>query len=77
MLNPLTHLVHLMTFDLSGTFLIDLDSSSDVNLQPFKSESPLKTSADDPDTDIQLNKDQDTHSREQLLSEHNKGPDII
>ena len=63
--------------DLSDTFLIDLDGSSDVNSQPFKSDSQLKTNADDPNTDTQLNHDQDTLSREQLLSEQNKDPDII
>jgi hypothetical protein len=55
--------------DLSNTFQIDLDGSSDVNSQPFMIESPLKTSADNPHTDIQLNHDQDTLSQEQLLSE--------
>jgi hypothetical protein len=63
--------------DFSDTFLIDLDCSSDVISQPFKSDSPLKTSADDPNTDIQLNHDQGTLSREQLLSEQNKDLDII
>jgi hypothetical protein len=63
--------------DLSDPFLIDLDGSSDVNSQPFKSESPLKISADDPNTDIHLYQDQDTLCQEQLLSEQNKDPDII
>lgn len=64
-------------FDLSDSFLIDLDDSSDVNSQPFTSESPLQTGADDTHTDIPLNQDQDPLSREQLLSEQNKDPDII
>jgi hypothetical protein len=64
-------------FGLSDTFLIDLDGSSDVTSQPFKSESVLKTSAEETNTDIQLNHDQDTLIREQLLSEQNKDPDII
>ena len=45
-------------FDLSDSFLIDLDDSSDVNSQPFKDESPLKTSADDTNTDIPLNQNE-------------------
>jgi hypothetical protein len=45
--------------------------------QPFNSESSLKTSIDDTTTDIQLKQDQDILSREQLLSEQNKDPDII
>jgi hypothetical protein len=40
-------------------------------------DSPLKTNADDPNTDIPLNQDQYTLSREQLLSEQNKDPDTI
>jgi hypothetical protein len=63
-------------FDLSDTFLIDLDGSSGANSQPFKSDYPLKTCADDPNTDIQLNHDQDTLSREKFLSEQNKDPNI-
>jgi hypothetical protein len=56
-------------FDLCDTFLIDLDGNSNVTTQPFKSESPLKTSAEDTNTYtcIQLNHDQNNVSREQLL----------
>jgi hypothetical protein len=57
---------------VSDTFVIDLDGSSDANAQLFKSESPMETSADDPNTKIQLNQDQNTLSRKQLLSEQNK-----
>jgi hypothetical protein len=39
--------------DLCDTFPIDLDDSSDVNLQSFKNESPLQISTDDPNIDIQ------------------------
>jgi hypothetical protein len=77
MFDPLTQLVHLITLIFIDTFLIDLDGGLDANSQPFKSEYPLKTNADDPNTDMQLNQDQDTPSREQLLSGQKKNPDII
>jgi hypothetical protein len=58
-------------FDLSDVFLIDLDGSSGVNSQPFKSEFPLQTIADDPSTDIQITHDQDMLSRIRILISNN------